>query len=117
MDVVTGTYAINVAKEYADSLALNGVPVKNPQIDPVSKHWLVFNPVANTYVDTGTVAEGKDGDDGDDGITPHIDPVTKHWFIGDHDTGIIAEGGTSDGANIESISNKEIQDIFNSIKE
>lgn len=33
-----------------------------------------------------TITEGKDG------ITPHIDESTKHWFIGDTDTGILAEG-------------------------
>lgn len=29
---------------------------------------------------------------GNDGITPHIDSVTKHWFVGETDTGILAEG-------------------------
>ena len=29
---------------------------------------------------------------GKDGVTPHIDETTKHWFIGDTDTGILAEG-------------------------
>lgn len=33
--------------------------------------------------------------DGTDGISPHIDSTTKHWFIGDVDTGIIAEGITT----------------------
>ena len=36
-----------------------------------------------------TITEGKDGQDG---ITPHIDESTKHWFIGNTDTGILAEG-------------------------
>lgn len=35
---------------------------------------------------------GADGKDGENGITPHIDSTTKHWFIGNTDTGIIAEG-------------------------
>lgn len=35
---------------------------------------------------------GLNGTNGNDGITPHIDPVSKHWFIGDIDTGILAEG-------------------------
>ena len=35
---------------------------------------------------------GADGLNGNDGITPHIDSVTKRWFIGDTDTGILAEG-------------------------
>ena len=33
---------------------------------------------------------------GNDGITPHIDESTKHWFIGDTDTGILAEGTSGD---------------------
>ena len=33
--------------------------------------------------------------DGTDGISPHIDETTKHWFIGDVDTGIVAEGVTT----------------------
>lgn len=37
-------------------------------------------------------AQGEKGDKGDDGITPHIDDETKHWFIGDTDTGVLAEG-------------------------
>lgn len=32
------------------------------------------------------------GEKGDDGITPRIDPESKHWFIGENDTGILAEG-------------------------
>lgn len=47
-----------------------------------------------------TVSDGKDGTDG---ITPHIDETTKHWFIGETDTGVLAEGvnGTNgqDGAD------------------
>lgn len=35
---------------------------------------------------------GVNGVNGSDGITPHIDSVTKRWFIGDTDTGILAEG-------------------------
>lgn len=42
---------------------------------------------------------------GKDGVTPHIDPTTKHWFIGDTDTGIIAEGqsGVSPTLTIDEI--------------
>ena len=39
---------------------------------------------------------GINGINGTDGITPHIDSATKHWFIGETDTGILAEG--TDGA-------------------
>ena len=40
-----------------------------------------------------TVEQVKDYVDSKDlSITPHIDETTKHWFIGDNDTGIVAEG-------------------------
>lgn len=29
------------------------------------------------------------------GITPHIDETSKHWFVGEKDTGIVAEGVTT----------------------
>lgn len=32
---------------------------------------------------------------GKDGVTPHIDATTKHWFIGETDTGVLAEGTTT----------------------
>ena len=35
------------------------------------------------------------GEQGEDGVTPHIDETTKHWFIGDEDTGVLAEGTTT----------------------
>lgn len=36
------------------------------------------------------------GEQGESGITPHIDEITKHWFIGETDTGILAEGSKGD---------------------
>ena len=43
-------------------------------------------------------ADGIDGTNGTDGVTPHIDETTKHWFIGETDTGVLAEGvNGSDG--------------------
>jgi hypothetical protein len=59
MDPVTMAMAIAEANAYTDSVALNGAPVKNPLIDPVTKHWMVFDPTANAYVDTGISAEGE----------------------------------------------------------
>ena len=43
-------------------------------------------------VDGTNGTDGTDGTNGVDGVTPHIDETTKHWFIGDTDTGILAEG-------------------------
>ena len=64
------------------------------EIEQTSKHWVING------VDSGIVAEGKDGVDGvngvdgKDGITPtiEIDETTKHWIINGVDSGIVAEG-------------------------
>jgi len=108
MDLMDIGAALKKAEEYANSVALNGVPVKAPLINPSTKRWEIFNPLSNSYVDSGIFAEGQSGNDG---ITPHIDPASKHWFIGTNDTGIIAEGS----ADIQSISNIEIQNILDSL--
>ena len=44
---------------------------------------------------TVTDSTGTTSADLSNGITPHIDETTKHWFIGDVDTGIVAEGITT----------------------
>ena len=37
---------------------------------------------------------------GEDGVTPHINSTNKHWYIGETDTGIVAEGKDGkDGTN------------------
>ena len=82
----------------------------NNDIDPVLGKWRVLEGSGSgtagksayeIAVDNGFVGnetewleslKGSDGDKGDNGITPHIDPITKNWFIGDTDTGILAEG-------------------------
>lgn len=52
--------------------------------------------VDNGFIGTETKwlesLKGSDGDKGDNGTTPHIDKTTKNWFIGDTDTGILAQG-------------------------
>lgn len=52
--------------------------------------------VDNGFV--GTEAEWILSLKGENGITPHIDPTTKHWFIGETDTGILAEGTNGQGS-------------------
>ena len=44
---------------------------------------------------TVDISNGTDGVAGADGISPHIDSTTKHWFVGETDTGVIAEGVTT----------------------
>ena len=98
MDFFTILRAFKKAKRYTDSVALYGVPVKTPQIDAATRRWLVFNPAGNNYIDTGIVAEGKDG------VTPRIGE-NGNWFIGDTDTGARAIARevelTADSANIK----------------
>ena len=49
---------------------------------------------------------------GIDGVTPHIDETTKHWFIGDTDTGILAEGtnGTNGTNGVDGTDGQDGQD-------
>ena len=63
-----------------------------------------FSPIANiSQTDTGATITVTDSSgtttadiiNGADGITPHIDETSKHWFVGETDTGIIAEGVTT----------------------
>lgn len=49
--------------------------------------------VDNGFIGTETEwLESLKGSKGDNGTTPHIDETTKNWFIGDTDTGILAQG-------------------------
>jgi len=58
MDVVAIGAALQKAKAYTDSVALNGVSVRIPMIDLRNNHWLIFDPMLNAYVDTGVPADG-----------------------------------------------------------
>ena len=59
--------------------------------------------VDNGFV--GTETEWLESLKGSDGTTPHIDGTTKNWFIGDTDTGILAQGTNGkDGKDGKSIS-------------
>lgn len=65
--------------------------------------------VDNGFVGTETEwlesLKGSEGEKGDNGTTPHIDETTKNWFIGDVDTGILAQGTNGvDGKDGKSIS-------------
>ena len=56
------------------------------------------------------------GDKGDNGTTPHIDETTKNWFIGDVDTGILAQGTNGkdgkDGKSISTITKDDNNNII-----
>ena len=60
----------------------------------------------------GTEAEWIASLKGTDGMTPYIGE-NGNWFIGDTDTGIAAGGSGSGSANINSITNQEIDEYFN----
>ena len=79
------TWMIKKAKQYTDSVALNGVPVNYPQVDPATKRWRVYDPVAGAYIDIGGTAEGKDG------LTP-TPGANGNWWIGGVDTGAAVTG-------------------------
>lgn len=73
--------------------------------------------VDNGFVGTETEwlesLKGKQGDKGDNGTTPHIDESTKHWFIGDTDTGILAQGTNGkDGKSISTITKDDDNNII-----
>ena len=55
---LTPKKVLAVTMKYADGLALNGVAIKQPQIDPVTGTWKIFDPVSDTYIDTGAAATG-----------------------------------------------------------
>lgn len=47
-----------------------------------------------------TVIKGDKGEPGQNGVTPTIDPTSKHWMIGEHDTGVVAQGANgTNGTN------------------
>ena len=73
--------------------------------------------VDNGFVGTETEwLESLKGSDGDKGTTPHIDETTKNWFIGDVDTGILAQGTNGkdgkDGKSISTITKDDNNNII-----
>lgn len=76
--------------------------------------------VDNGFVGTETEwlesLKGEQGDKGDNGTTPHIDETTKNWFIGDVDTGILAQGTNGkdgkDGKSISTITKDDNNNII-----
>ena len=73
--------------------------------------------VDNGFVGTETEwlesLKGEQGDKGDNGTTPHIDETTKNWFIGDTDTGILAQGTNGkDGKSISTITKDDDDNLI-----
>ena len=78
------TNTVSQIKEYVDSKAgISGTAGKSAYEIAVD----------NGFIGTETEwLESLKGSNGDNGTTPHIDETTKNWFIGDTDTGILAQG-------------------------
>lgn len=74
------------AAEEAAARAVNAA-VNPPKLSE-TQTWLVWDPEANRYDDTGIYSGGE---------APNIDPVTHNWVIGGVDTGITAEGKSFNG--------------------
>jgi hypothetical protein len=76
-------------RKYVAGVALNGVPIRYPQISPATNRWMLFNPITNVYEDSGVVARG---------ASPYIDITTGTWLlwneiVGDYvDSGVAATG-------------------------
>jgi hypothetical protein len=49
-------------KKYVAAVALNGVSVNYPRIDPDTRNWLLFDPVTAAYTDSGVPAIGPRGE-------------------------------------------------------
>lgn len=57
-----------------------------------------YHPATKKYVDEHApgIIDPDDPDNPMSPIVPYIDPDTKHWFVGETDTGVIAEGATGE---------------------
>ena len=78
MDIMTYALSIKKSKSYTDSVALYGVPINYPTINPTTLTWQFFNPTIPGYVDTPYTAIGQ---------TPQIG-TNNNWWISGFDTGV-----------------------------
>lgn len=91
------------AQEAAD--AANEAAGRAPYIDAQTGTWFVWDNAKGTYVDTGNVARGAEGDPGK---TPHIGE-NGNWWIGDSDTGMPARGPAGqNGTGIGTVTGVEL---------
>ena len=84
---MTGNQAYVLSKKYTNNVALEGVPINYPIIDPVTNHWMLWNVSAGAYIDSGVIATSfppRIGDNGNWEITQ--DGI--NWV----DTGVPAGG-------------------------
>ena len=70
------------AKAYTDSVALNGVAISYPTVNPATQTWRFFDPTIPCYVETPYMAVGQTPQPGANG----------NWWIEDVDTGFPSRG-------------------------
>ena len=102
---MSGDEAYVLAMDYVDETLEGGGALKGDDGKSAYQSWL---DLGNTGTEEDFINSlkgekgqvGEKGDPGKDGETPVIDPVTKHWFIGQIDTGILAEGKDGESPQI-----------------
>jgi len=78
MDVVTLALAKTEAMAYTDAVGLSGVGISYPTVNPTTRTWRFFDPVAQAYIETPHTAIGQN---------PTIGP-NGNWHIAGVDTGV-----------------------------
>jgi len=78
MDIVTLAAALQQAMLYTDSVALHGVPIMFPTVNPTTQTWRFFDPTIPGYIETPYTAIGQ---------TPAIG-TNGNWWIGGADTDV-----------------------------
>jgi hypothetical protein len=71
-------------RKYVAGVALNGVPIRYPQISPTTNRWMLFNPITGAYEDSGVVARG---------ASPYIDLTTGTWLLWNDATAAYVDSG------------------------
>ena len=102
---MSGDEAYVLAMDYVDETLEGGGALKGDDGKSAYQSWL---DLGNTGTEEDFINSlkgengqvGEKGETGKDGETPVIDPVTKHWFIGQLDTGILAEGKDGESPQI-----------------
>ena len=82
--IVAFKLALRRAKDYVNGVALNGVPIRYPDIDPTTHRWMLFNPITNAYEDSGFVARG---------VSPAINIPTGTWLVWDDAAAVYVDSG------------------------
>jgi len=91
MDILAYGAAVDDAKLYTEAVALSGVPINYPTVNPVTKTWRFFDPTIPGYVETTYSAIGQTPEAGANG----------NWWVGGVDTGIEMRGPKGEAAQFQ----------------